>query len=148
MKTEYNKIVHVEDDGEILVLEYVFEDLDGKGAVGTRFYPISKEEYDERTTFESVLSYLKSAAECPPQYRSYRDWAKDICENNEQEDAMFSISNPELWDEMRSELKLSETDAYIFECVGGGRMFDSGFYGNKSSDLSEVIRKFESYENT
>lgn len=148
-ETKYNKIVNVSEDGEIQVLDSVFEYSDGfKGAVGSSFYPVSKEEYKERTSLESIIEYLESAVSedgipsvCE---NSYRKWAESIIECDEQDEFMFDTSYSELWDYMRDELGLTEDDAYIFECTCGGRMFDKNFYGNHNPELSAIIREYES----
>lgn len=148
-ETKYNKIVNVSEDGEIQVFESVFEYSDGfKGAVGSRFYPVTRDEYEERIKLESIIEYLESAvsedgipSECE---NSYRKWAESIIEYDEQDEFMFDTSYSELWDYMRDELGLTEDDAYIFECTGGGRMFNKNFCGNYNPELSEIIREYES----
>jgi len=56
----------------------------------------------------------------------------------------FDLSYNELWDYLREDLNLSQEEAYIFSCVGGGRCFDSDFKGNINPELSLIIREFES----
>lgn len=56
----------------------------------------------------------------------------------------FDLSYIELWDYMREELNLSEDEAYIFNCSGGGRCFDKDYQGNYNEDLSQLIREIES----
>lgn len=52
-------------------------------------------------------------------------------------------SYSELWDYLREELDLNEDDAYMFNCTGGGRCFDSDFQGNVNVELSKLIREIE-----
>lgn len=142
---EINKVVNVDEDGEITVLQEIFNYDDGcKGATGSRFYPISEGEYEERTTREAIAEFLEGATELYPEYDSYEDWADAIIANGEEGEVMFDNSYSNLWDMMREECGLSEEDAYVFDCVGGGRMFDANYQGNVNPELSELIRKAES----
>jgi hypothetical protein len=142
MKTEtkYNKVVNISEDGEITLLSYVFECKDFKGATGDRFYPVSREEYEDRTNDESVIDYLESAG-CD--YIQIKD-TLDNYSVEEQAEFMFDMSYSELWDYLREVTGLSEEDYHIFECVGGGRCFDKDFQGNVNPELSEIIRQYES----
>ena len=141
-----NKVVKVVDN-EITVLENAFEYEDGfKGLVGTRFEPISKAQYKERTKLSEVEDYLRSGVsenEVPDEYlytdsgkiskNPYKRWAKAIKEADELGYVMFDTSYEELWDYLRDELNLSKKEAYIFNCIGGGRCFtaDDKFTHNK-----------------
>lgn len=139
-ETKYNKVVNIAEDGEITVLDYIFFDtLHNKpfnGATGNTFYPISKAEYEERTTRENVMQYLDDSGIGAKQ-------AFDILENGDYREIMFDTSYKELWDYLREECKLDDDSAYIFECTGGGRCFDKDFQGNINPELSELIRKAE-----
>lgn len=64
--------------------------------------------------------------------------------NDEVEGFVFDTSHNELWDYLREELNLSEDEAYIFNCIGGGRCFDKDFNGNINPELSILIREIES----
>ena len=44
---------------------------------------------------------------------------------------------------MREELNLSKDEAYIFNCLGGGRYFDKDYQGNYNEELSQLIREIE-----
>lgn len=155
-RVTYNKIVNVSEDGEISVLGTTFMYKDGfKGVTGNTFYPISKTYYKQMTTLSEIEGRLRNAVpegEIPYEYREhetgyyknpYRRWAQDIKDNDEAGSFMFDTSYSELWDMLRDELDLSENEAYIFECVGGGRMFDKNFQGNCNTALSDIIRKYE-----
>ncbi len=143
----YNKIVNIDEDGEITVLDYVFDDGDGfKGATGTRFQPVSRAEYEERTTLEAIIEYLMDATnELPEQYRrgGFEAWAQAIIDNGEEGNLAFDQSYSNLWDYLRKEAGLDEESAYIFTCTGGGRCFGAKFKGNKNKELSAIIRKYE-----
>lgn len=153
----YNKIVNVAEDGEISVLDGVFAYRNMSGATGSRFYAVSTEQLEEATTLKAIEERLRDCVndnEVPLQYREhergyyknpYKRWAQAIINAGEEIQFAFDTSYSELWDYMREELGLSEDEACIFECVGGGRMFDKTYVGNKSEWLSAIIRKYESW---
>ena len=79
---------------------------------------------------------------------NFEDLNREIIENiDSSEEALkelfFDLSYSEMWDELREVLNLNENEAYIFNCVGGGRCFDKDFQGNISPELSKVIREYE-----
>jgi hypothetical protein len=144
---KYNKVVNVAEDGEITVLDYVFTHSDSfKGAVGSKFYPVSESEYNERMSEDSVIdSFIDSGMELPKGHER-NGWQSvyDTMSESEIESFMFDTSYRELWEYLRSTCGLSLNDAAIFNCVGGGRCFDANFSGNKNKQLSKIIRKYES----
>jgi len=149
----YNKVVNFENN-EITVLDGVFNygDIHNegkvfKGATGSKFEVVSKKQYKDIMSYKNVISRL-SEVEIPEQFMDYKNPAK-MCykamkANNEIEDFMFDLSYFELWDYLREELNLSLDQAYIFNCIGGGRCFEKDFQGNINPELSEVIREYES----
>jgi hypothetical protein len=146
IKIKFNKVVNY-NDGEIVVLDYVFNDNDGfKGAVGSVFYPISMKEYKKRTTKKAVIEYLKDCftEEEIKSKGGINNFYNLIRDSGEIEQAIFDTSYQELWDSIRKELNLNKKNAYIFDCVGGGRCFDEHFQGNINSELSDIIREYES----
>lgn len=148
-QTDYNKIVNFDKEtNEITMLDYIFNHNDGfKGATGTKFEPISREEYDERMDEENVIDYLiDSGIELPENYKrgGFQELYEAMKNNNELEQFIFDTSYSEFWDEIRTELDLTMTEAYIFNCIGGGRCFDKDFHGNVNIELSELIRQIES----
>jgi len=143
---KYNKVVNVSEDGEITVLDYVFDHKDGfKGATGSNFHAVSIDEYNEKTDKENVIERI---IECGVPEMFVRTGAEGcynaMVNNHEISSFMFDTSYSELWNYLRTELKLSLEQAYIFDCVGGGRCFDKDFQGNINPELSEVIREYES----
>lgn len=149
MKTEtkYNKIVNYnQETKEITVLDDVFKYDDGfKGATGTTFEPISKTEYKERMKKDNVIESLIECNHLPEEFKrgGYNALYKAMKANDEVEDFMFDCSYREMWDYLRKELNLTKKEAYIFNCTGGGRCFDSDFQGNINPELSEIIREYE-----
>ena len=148
-QTDYNKIVNFDkENGEIEVLDYTFDHGTFKGATGSRFDIITKSQYDD--IMEEYLSNPSAVSEywhdATGEYLSY----DDTIAISESEDEIIRLcgglddSYRELWDYLREELKLSKQEAYMFNCSGGGRMFDKDYQGNYNEELSEEIRKFES----
>lgn len=140
-----NKVVNIAEDGEILVLDGFFKYSDNfKGATGSRFYPVSKQEYKDRTAKDEVIEHI---IECGIPKGYEREGANGVYKamkaNDEIEDFTFDTSYREMWDYLRKECGLNKTTAYIFECIGGGRCFDENFTGNRNVYLSKWIRKFE-----
>lgn len=133
-----NKVVKVIDN-EITVLDEAFDYGDGfKGLVGTRFEPISKAFYKQQTTLSAIEEKLQDCVnedEVPNEYlyldsgkmskNPHKRWAKAIKEAGEAEQFMFDTSYSELWGDLREQLGLTEKEAYIFNCTGGGRCFNS-----------------------
>lgn len=147
-ETKYNKVVNIAEDGEITVLDYTFKHSDGfKGATGSKFYPVSQTEYDEQTERDNVIDYLIDIGmELPENFKrgGFNELYEAMLSGGEVEQCIFDTSYSELWDYLRQECGLSEDDAVIFNCVGGGRCFDKHFEGNVNTELSAIIREFES----
>lgn len=145
-ETTYNKVVNIAEDGEITVLDRVFEYSDDfRGATGSKFYPVSRAEYEEQTDPENVIEYLiDSGIELSEDYkrRGFEGMVEDM-DSEDRESCMFDTSYREMWDYLREACGLSEDDAYIFNCVGGGRCFDKDFQGNVNPELSAIIREYE-----
>lgn len=149
IEIKFNKVVNFED-GEITTLDYLFLHSDSFcGATGSKFYPISKKEYKERTKKSEVKSHIRdcfSSDYILDNFGSLEKAYQGLKDNDEIDSFIFDTSYSYLWDYIREELKLSEKDAFIFECVGGGRCFDKDFKGNVNPELSELIRVFEGGE--
>ena len=148
-ETKYNKIVNFDEDTkEITVLDGIFKYEDGfKGATGSKFEPVSRDEYEDRTDEDNFVEYLiDSGIDLPNNFKrsGFEGLAKAMIANDEVEDFVFDTSYNELWEYLREELNLSEDEAYIFNCIGGGRCFDKDFNGNINPELSILIREIES----
>ena len=148
-ETKYNKIVNFDEDTkEITVLDGIFKYEDGfKGATGSKFEPVSRDEYEDRTDEDNFVEYLiDSGIDLPDNFKrsGFEGLAKAMIANDEVKDFVFDTSYNELWDYLREELNLSEDEAYIFNCIGGGRCFDKDFNGNINPELSILIREIES----
>ena len=148
-ETKYNKIVNFDEDTkEITVLDGIFKYEDGfKGATGSKFEPVSRDEYEDRTDEDNFVEYLiDSGIDLPNNFKrsGFEGLAKAMIANDEVEGFVFDTSYDELWDYLREELNLSEDEAYIFNCIGGGRCFDKDFNGNINPELSILIREIES----
>ena len=146
-QTEYNKIVNYnKETKEVTVLDYIFKDGSFKGATGSKFEPVSKDEYEDRTDEDNFVEYLiDSGIDLPDNFKrsGFEGLAKAMIANDEAENFVFDTSHNELWDYLREELNLSEDEAYIFNCIGGGRCFDKDYQGNYNENLSQLIREIE-----
>ena len=145
----YNKAVNFDrENNEITVLNDVFEYEDGmRGATGTIFVPISEEQYDEDTSFDNLKAHVKDCIDRVPEEYEDEGWngfVQAIIDNGEAGDMVYDMSYSNLWDMLREECGFSESDAYVFNCVGGGRCFNSEFEGNMNPELSEIIHEYES----
>ena len=157
-RIKFNKVVNFDKESmEVTVLDDVFKHSETfKGATGSTFYPVSKAEYKRMTTLTEIVDRLESCVTedgIPIEFRErengglyknpYKRWAKAIKDDEDEMEMMFDTSYSELWDYMREEIGLSEKEAYIFDCSGGGRCFDKDFQGNINVELSEIIREYE-----
>lgn len=153
----FNKIVMVNEYNEITVLQDAFQYEDGfKGLTGSTFYPVSKKEYKERTSLNGITEKLRDCVveeEIPEHYlltdkgykskNPYKLWAKEIINCGEEEEFAFDTSYCNLWDYIREELNLSEKDAYIFECIGGGRCFNKDDKFTHNKELEYLLKEYE-----
>lgn len=150
-REKINKIVKVEDN-VITVLNEAFEYTNGfKGLIGTLFEPISKACYKQQTKLSVIEDYLRNCVDeegIPLEYREhekgyyknpYKRWAKAIKETGVEGQVMFDTSYSELWDYLREELNLSEDEAYIFNCIGGGRCFSADDKFTHNKELEEYL---------
>lgn len=144
---DYNKVVNFDSETrQITVLSYVFDYGDGfKGATGSIFEPISKQSHDEAIEDENIIDYLvDSGIELTQDQK--RDGFSGVVatmDDAERSSFMFDLSYQELWPMLRKSCGLNEDEAYIFNCIGGGRCFDADFTGNKNKPLSKIIRQYE-----
>jgi len=137
--------------------DYIF--IDGKmnnelfqGATGTVLNPVSKEEYEERTDPESeeCLDYFKEIWQMSVQDDNtelgLQEWVEQVL-NIDGDEAVFDFSGYNLWEQLR-DIGLNEDDYPVFECVGGGRSFDSKMKFDEvyNKDLWRLIKAVESKE--
>lgn len=143
---DYWEVVNIDkESNEIIMLDYLFDDKDGfKGATGTRFEPVSKDEYEERMEDENLIEYLiDSGMDLPKDYKrtGFEGLVNDM-DFSDKESMVFDTSYREHWDKLRSH-GYPESEYPIFNCSGGGRMFDNKFKGNVNPKLSKLIREYE-----
>lgn len=133
MKTKrekINKIVKV-NNNIITVLDEAFEYADGfKGLTGSVFEVVSKREFDDvlepyLDNDKKTLIYLAE---------NFGEMIEGVDSSEEAlTELFFDTSYSDMWDYFREELNLSEDEAYIFNCIGGGRCFraDDKFTHNR-----------------
>lgn len=129
-ETKYDTLVGRNGD-EYIFLQYTFSHDDGfHGATGTSIRPVSKEEYEERTSPEGLLEYLgeswQDAVASGETELGKEDWCTWVYDMDG-DDALFDLSYRNLWEQARKANPELTVEAYpIFECVGAGRMFSVG----------------------
>lgn len=135
-----NKVVKVEGN-TITVLDSAFEYEDGfKGLTGTTFDIVSKSELEE-----AIEPYLNNDKEVLIYYaENFGDLNREMIEGvDSSEEALtelfFDTSYSELWDYLREELNLSEDEAYIFNCSGGGRCFTAEDKFTHNKELEKYL---------
>lgn len=155
MKTTKQKQIDIwqvvninKETNEIQMLDYLFDHGDGfKGATGTRFDPISKAAYREAMSKDSIIDRiidcgLVTAPNESLQYKFAEVIYKEMKANGELESFVFDLSYTEHWDKLRKH-GYPKSKYPIFNCTGGGRMFDADFQGNVNPELSAKIREYE-----
>ena len=146
---KYFKPVGIKD-GSIYFLDYIFEDGDFKGAVGTVLDPITP-EYIENITNEDWVEYSrdlwKSAVETNSTEDSLEDYAKLIENDSEISGLLYpghDNSYSELYDEAK---KHFDYEIETFNCCGGGRCFSfellNSFDTVINQNLIDLIKSYE-----
>ena len=146
---KYFKPVGIKD-GSIYFLDYIFEDGDFKGAVGTVLDPITK-NYIENITNEDWIEYSREiwveAVKSGSTEQSLEDYAESIKNESENQGQLYpghDDSYTELHDEAK---KYFDNDVETFNCCGGGRCFDlellNSFDKVINQDLIDLIKSYE-----
>lgn len=146
---KYFKPVGIKD-GSIYFLDYIFEDGDFKGAVGTVLDPITK-NYIENITNEDWIEYSREiwveAVKSGSTEQSLEDYAESIKNESENQGQLYpghDDSYTELHDEAK---KYFDNDVETFNCCGGGRCFDlkllNSFDKVINQDLINLIKSYE-----
>lgn len=149
-QTDYNKLVGRKGD-EYYFCDYIFDHGDNfKGATGTVLVPISKDEYEERTSEDGLLDYLGehwqgavSSGETEMSKSEWVQWVYDV----DGDDALFDFSGSNLWDQLR-EIGITEEEFPVIQCQGGGRCFGrfEDFDEIYDQELWEKIQAIESQQ--
>ncbi len=157
---KYNKVVNIDKEtNEIQVLDYVFNRGDNfHGATGSRFEPVSKKEYRERMKKENVIDSLIDSGLIEIEYNHNQEIKEKMQrasalvlydamkEANELESFCFDLSYQDtMWNELRK-YGYPANQFPVFNCSGGGRMFDNKFKGNVNPELSKVICEYETHK--
>ena len=146
---KYFKPVGIKD-GSIYFLDYIFEDGDFKGAVGTVLDPITK-NYIENITNEDWIEYSREiwveAVKSGSTEQSLEDYAESIKNESENQCQLYpghDDSYTELHDEAK---KYFDNNVETFNCCGGGRCFDlellNSFDKVINQDLIDLIKSYE-----
>ena len=144
MRTTYNKIVIVEDNIITLLNESFTHSDDFKELTGTQFEIVSEDSF-----YNTIKDYLGDDLEVLKYYaNNFGNVTSEMIESvDSSEEALkelfFDLSYEELWDYMREELNLSTDEAYIFNCVGGGRCFNKNDKFTHNKELEYLLEEFE-----
>ena len=150
--TTYNEILGRDEHGSVIVLDEVFDYGDGfKGATGTRFEIVSREEVEEAIEPENFEAYV------------YEHWQMEVAEGVttsglegwiehyfETEEAKIEY----LYDNSYSRLHPAIREAFdvpedaVINCPGGGRIFPDALEGldwlpGKREQFEQVILSAE-----
>lgn len=171
MKTEIkvNKIVNFDkENNQIKMLDgfFIYEEIDKNvyrndkpnsniitmcGATGTTFEIISKNYFDKvlepylDEPMELLKYYAENFGEVTVQMIDNID---EACTEDELKNLFFDLSYIEHWEYLRKELNLDEEEAYIFNCVGGGRCFDIEEKFTHNTELKKYVDIFENKNST
>jgi len=143
------QVVNIDkENNEIQMLDCLYDHGKGfKGATGTRFEPVSKVSYEEAMSKNSVIDHIVSSGLITAPSKELEEkfaevMYKEMKANGELERFQFDLSYAEHWSELRKH-GYSKSQYPVFNCKGGGRMFDSDFQGNVNPELSAKIREYE-----
>jgi len=143
----FYEVVGIEG-GEIIMLDYVFHHSDNfRGATGSRFIPISKAEYEYRTSKNGLIDRLGEcwieAVKSGNTEMGKDDWCQYVYDTDG-DDSIFDLSYCQHWDKLRA-LGYSEKEYPVFECTGGGRCFTKDMKFDKVIN-QELINLINTYE--
>jgi len=149
-ETKYNKLV-----GRIGNSYYFCDDIfkyndNFQGATATVLEPVSREEYDERTSEDGLIDYLgecwKDAVANDSTTMGEAEWCQ-YAYDVDGDEILFDFSGSNLWNQLR-DLGMSEEDYPVFACTGGGRSFshDQEFDEVYDADLLAKIKAVETRE--
>lgn len=148
-ETKYDKLVG-QKENEFYFVDDIFKYDDGmQGVTGTILVPVSKEEYEDRTSNEAKYDYLDNSGSWEEAVKSGRteeskqDYYQNIIDIAGDE-LIFDFSGSDLWDQLRS-IDYDEENYPVIECVGGGRCFKSKNNFDKVFD-KELLKKVEMQE--
>lgn len=148
IEKKYNKLV-AQKDNEFFFCDDIFEykDVSLKGATGTILRPVSKEEYEQRTSSDGLYDNLgelwQQAVEAGNTELGKQEWCDQVF-SIDGDEAIFDLSGYNLWDQLRA-IGYTEDEYPIFECTGGGRCFGRHDNYDKVYD-QELLDKIKAIE--
>lgn len=152
-QTSYNKLVG-KIDNQYYFLDYTFKHSDDfRGATATVIEPVTKDDYEERTSTDNIREYLREIWQMQVADGSTEESLDDFTETAINIDGAEGIAFSDIVDDSRTELlreqfHLSTEDYPVFEVTGGGRSFsvDMVFDEVYDAELIKVIDEFEKRE--
>lgn len=154
MRENINKIVGIKD-GEVYVLESVFNDNGFKGATGYSMRPLTKEYVEQSKDPENLRELWKQAVKYEHTDLGLVEWAEEVNEEAESEGRLFATDDDSFREEF---LELVETlpkskrdiinamTDLTWEVSGCGRHFEEDMKFDVVFDkkLISLINKYES----
>ena len=146
--TTYNEILGRDEHDSVIVLDDVFEyDYGFKGATGTRFEIVSREEVEEAIETENFEDYARElwqmeVAEGITE-SGLEEWTENYFGTEEEKiEYLYDSSYSHMHPAIREAFNVPE-DAVI-NCIGGGRMFPAALEGlewlpGKREQFEQVI---------
>ena len=131
--TTYNEILGRDEHGSVIVLDEVFEYEQGcKGATGSRFEIVSREEVEEAIETENFEEYAREIWQMEVAEgvttSGLEGWIEHHFETEEEKiEYLYDNSYSHLHPAIREAFDVPE-DAVI-NCTGGGRMFPGALEG-------------------
>lgn len=153
MREQINKVVGIKD-GEVYVLESVFNDNGFKGATGYSMRPLTKEYAEERKEPENLRELWEEAVQAGMTELGLYAWAELVNKEADNEGKLFPTDDDsyrdefedlieELPEDQKKQVK-SMTDL-TWEVSGCGRHFEYGMKFDTVFDqkLVDLINKYE-----
>lgn len=130
----------------------LFEYTDSfKGATGSVMTPVSKEDYDERTSDESLRDSYKyiwvETVKAGNTEESFTDWLEDV-KDNDGDEAFFDLGEYQYAEALRKLIpELTEEDYPVIENTGAGRIFDTDLKFDEIYDQELLTKILEQESN-
>jgi hypothetical protein len=132
VRQDFYQIIGITTDGEVIMLDSLFDHGDGfKGACGSSFYPVTQDDIDQRNDLETVkdtYGYMwQEAVKDGSTEESLDDYMERFIRSYIfNSDGLFVGHDTSYIHHIPDSFRTEHfPDAETFECIGGGRMFDS-----------------------
>jgi hypothetical protein len=150
-QTNYNEVVGITTDGEIILCNYLFEHGDMRGATGSVLIPLTQDCVDDRNDVDNLkgnYDYLWQEEVAAGQTElGMEEWLEELIDSeiNYGEGYFFGHDTSDIHHITDEFHEKYFPGAVTFECVGGGRCFgrDIEFATIINPTLWEAIQDIE-----